>query len=54
MASGLIVHIRDTVNLLGFNEFRDFLDHLALVDHIRNLGDNDGLAAALAHFDFSL
>ena len=51
---GLVVDVCDSVNLLCLDKLCDLLDHLTLVDHVRNLGNDDGLTAGLAYLDISL
>ena len=43
---GLVVDIGNALDLLFVDKVGDLLDHLRLVDHIGNFGDDDALAAA--------
>ncbi len=50
----LVIDVGDTLNLLVLNHLADLLDHLLLVDHVRDLGHNDGLTAVVGHLDLGL
>ena len=54
LAGALVVDIGDAFDLLLFGELRDLLDHLALVHHVGDLGDDDGLMTLLVHLDIGL
>ena len=43
---GLVAHLRDALDLLLLHQLGDALEHARLVDLIRDLGDDDGLAVA--------
>ena len=54
LAGGLVVDVGDALDLLVLDHLADLLDHLLLVDHIRNLGHNDGLTAVVSDLDLGL
>ena len=54
VAVALVVDVGDAVDLLGFHQFGDALDELALVDGVGDFGYHDGLAAGGRDFDVGL
>ena len=54
LAGAFVIDIGDAFDLLVLGHLRDLFDHLALVHHIGDLGDDDGLVAAIVHLDFRL
>ena len=54
LAGALVVDIGDAFDLLLVGELRDLLDHLALVHHVGDFGDDDGLMTFLVHLDIRL
>ena len=54
VAVGLVVDVGDAVDLLFVDHVGDLLDHLGLVDHVGNFGDDDALAAAGGMLDVGL
>ena len=54
LAGALVIDIGNAFDFLFLGHLRDLLDHLALVHHIRDLGDDDGLVTAVVHLDFRL
>ena len=51
LAAGKLLDVRDAVDALVLDHLADALDHLALVHHVRHLGDDDAVAAALVLLD---
>ena len=51
LAGSLVVDVGDAVDALVFHHLGDLLDHLLLVDHVGDLGHDDGLAALVVHLD---
>ena len=54
LAGGMVLNIGDTLNALVLDEVRHCLDQTRLVDHVRNLGDNDLALAVRQVHDFGL
>ena len=54
LAGAFVVDVGDALDLLVVGHLRDLLDHLALVHHVGDLGDNDGLMTLLVHLDIGL
>ena len=54
LAGSLIIHIGDALYLLVFHHRGDAFEHLLLVHHIRYLGNDYGLLAAVVDFDVGL
>ena len=51
---GLVADVGDAGDDLVLHEVGHVLDHLGLVDSVRDLGDDDALAAVLLHLDLGL
>ncbi len=54
LAAGEVPDVGDTFDALLLDHLADALDHLALVDHVRDLGHDDAVAAALVLLDLGL
>ena len=54
LAGGLVIDVGDALDLLVLDHLADLLDHLLLVDHVRNLGHDDGLTAVVGDLDLGL
>ena len=54
VAVALVAQVADALDLLAAHQFGDLLDQGLLVDLIRDLGDDDGLAAAAHLLDLGL
>ena len=54
LAGAFVIDVGNAFDLLVVGHLRDLLDHLALVHHIGNLGDDDGLVSLVVHLDFRL
>ena len=54
LAGGMVLNIGDALNALVLDEVRHRLDQTRLVDHVRNLGDNDLALAVRQVHDFGL
>ena len=53
-AGGFVIHVGNALDLLVFDHLRNALQHLLLVDHVRDFGDDYGLLAAVVHFNVGL
>ena len=54
LAGTFVIDVGNAFDLLVVGHLRDLLDHLALVHHIGDLGDDDGLVSLVVHLDFRL
>ena len=54
LTGSLVVDVGDALDFLVLDHLADLLDHLLLVDHIWNLGHNDGLTAVVSDLDLGL
>ena len=54
LAGTFVVDVGNAVQTLVFDHLADLFDHGPLVDHVRDLGHDDGLTAVVGHFDLGL
>ncbi len=54
LSGGLVVDVGDALNLLVLDQLTDLLDHLFLVDHVRDLGHDDCLTSVVGDLDLCL